>query len=658
MPSTLNVLWAASAALLFWTLAGWPVARRIAPGGMALPIAPALGWALHSAATLPVLLLIGFYPLKVFAVSALVLIASLTALLVQRDDRDGNDTVRVPLWAVAGAVLLALAPAVAILPKETAEGVAFAAPIFDHSKVAIIDEMTRLGLPPGNSFFGAPGASSRLAYYYLWHFSAAQLALTTGATGWEADIALTWFTAFASLMLMVGFAVWLARASWAAVWVLLLSATGSLRLVIAGLFGPERLDALVVPTSGFGGWLFQSPWAPQHIASASCVVLALFVLAQLARRPRPLLLFVLALLLAASYGSSTWIGAFVLPVAAAAATVLLFIQTEPQHRVGFLVCSAAAAALAIAIAAPMLHDQLLATAARGAGSPVALHPYEVLGTVVPEPLRRVLDVPAYWLVLLLIELPAVSITGLIGLRFLLRPGLAPKQRATVLALAALLATGLITAWLFVSTVGDNNDLGWRAVLPAVMVLTIAAAVALTHWLANGQRAVATAAVVALLLGLLQGAALIQGYAAGSLSPAGKVFAGTPELWAAVRRHSAADERVANNPLFLQSLTPWPINLSWALLANRRSCYAGRDFAIPFTSMPRARVEAVERQFTRVFAGEATADEVRELADTYDCRIVVVTPEDGAWRRDPFAGHPRYRLAETRDGQWRIYRVAP
>src|SRR5215216_6417351 len=104
MSSTLNVLWAASAALLFWTLAGWPVARRIASGGMALAVAPALGWALHSAATLPVFLVTGFSALKIFAVSALVLMASFTALLMQRDDRGGDDTVRVPLWAIASAV--------------------------------------------------------------------------------------------------------------------------------------------------------------------------------------------------------------------------------------------------------------------------------------------------------------------------------------------------------------------------------------------------------------------------------------------------------------------------------------------------------------------------------------------------------------------------
>ena len=58
----------------------------------------------------------------------------------------------------------------------------FADPIFDHSKSAIVDAMARLGVPPVNPVFGEFGAPGRLAYYYLWHFSAAEVALTAGAT--------------------------------------------------------------------------------------------------------------------------------------------------------------------------------------------------------------------------------------------------------------------------------------------------------------------------------------------------------------------------------------------------------------------------------------------------------------------------------------------
>src|SRR5262249_53958318 len=123
----------------------------------------------------------------------------------------------VPAWAYGLAALLAVIPTLAILPKETSDGIILAGPMFDHAKAAIIDDMARLGLPPGNPFFGSAG--DRLAYYYLWYVGAAQFARVLAISGWEADAAMTWFTAFASLSLMMGLAAWLARRASAALWV-------------------------------------------------------------------------------------------------------------------------------------------------------------------------------------------------------------------------------------------------------------------------------------------------------------------------------------------------------------------------------------------------------------------------------------------------------
>ena len=137
-------------------------------------------------------------------------------------------------------------------------------------------------------------------------------------------------------------------------------------------------------------------------------------------------------------------------------------------------------------------------------------------------------------------------------------------------------------------------------------------------------------------------------------PDERVFARSPELWAAVRRYAPPTARVANNPLFLQDLTPWPANMSWALLANRSSCFAGRELALAFAPLPADRREAINAQFIRVFDGQGTADDVDDMATKYACDVVVVVPQDNAWNNDPFAASPDYRLAESRDGRWRIY----
>jgi hypothetical protein len=99
----------------------------------------------------------------------------------------------------------------------------------------------------------------------------------------------------------------------------------------------------------------------------------------------------------------------------------------------------------------------------------------VLGEAFPHTLRRLLDIPAYWLVLLPIELPATSIADALALTVALRSAMPRPERLALASLACLASTGLIVSWLLVSTLGENNDLGLRAIIPAEMVLIVAAA---------------------------------------------------------------------------------------------------------------------------------------------------------------------------------------
>jgi hypothetical protein len=100
--------------------------------------------------------------------------------------------------------------------------------------------------------------------------------------------------------------------------------------------------------------------------------------------------------------------------------------------------------------------------------------------------------------------------------------------------------------------------------------------------------------------------------------------------------------------------PWPVNISWALLANRSSCFGSRDLALAFAPLSPERRDAINAQFIRVFAGEGTPADVSEMAAKYGCEVVIVVPQDKAWDNDPFAASPDFRLAESREGRWRIY----
>ena len=427
-----------------------------------------------------------------------------------------------------------------------------------------------------------------------------------------------------------------------------------MRIVLWWMFGMENVDEVVGRAAGFAGWLFQSSWVPQHIMSSACVVAAIVLMSRLAIRTGVLHTVTFALVVAAAFESSTWIGGVTFAAVAPLAALVLLGRAE--HRGRFVAALVVAAVLAGCIAAPFLRDQL--TVAAGRGSPVALQFYPVLEDDVSEQLRAVLDPLAFWLVLLPIELPAVYAIGMVSLAlFIRRYELANDERRLVLALAALTGASLGVSWLLASTVGENNDLGWRAVLPACMALTVFAASGLSRWIAARKRIAVSVSAAAIVLAVPGSIDIIGTDVVGRDEPAGKLFATTPELWAAVRRHAAADERVGNNPLFLQEMTPWPDNIDWALLADRRSCYAGRELALVFTSLAAERREAIDAQFARVFAGDGSSDDVRQLARSYDCRVIVVTATDGAWTRDPFAASSFYRLVEEKPDRWRIYRIA-
>jgi hypothetical protein len=635
---------AAVAMVLVWTCIGVPVAVRLFAGPGGLLLAPALGFAVHAVVALPVFRLIGMGRGAVVAVTAACVVGAVLAM------RGHAAALRRPppvsLAAAVGlAALLAWVPAASVLPKATGEGVTLAASIFDHSKIAMIDAMARSGVPPLNPFVHESGTPDRLAYYYLWHFGAALFAVLTGASGWEADAALTGFTGFASLLLMIGLALRLGAGRAAPFLVVVLAASASVRPLLEAL----PFASLLKGASGLGGWLFQTAWAPQHLASATCVVLACLALVRLAEGGGWFAALLFGLLAAAGYQTSIWVGGVTFALAVSAIVLFLLPSLEPKRRAGFVVKVGAAGALALLLSLSFLLDQASIAAARGGGFPVALSPVEVLGAPVPAKLRAWLDVPAYWLVYLPIEFASFYVAGLIGLWVLVK-----ERRSAVMPLALLVVASLAVAGLLRSSVAWNNDLGWRAVLPALLLLIPFAAAVVSRGSAIPARVAGTAAAAGVILALPYTLELMREDLFASPTPSERAFAEAPALWQAVQSHASIDERVANNPAFLADATPWPINISWALLSNRMSCYAGDDLAIAFAAAPAASRAATRDLFDRVFAGRARAGDVRAMAEHYGCDVIVVVPQDGAWASDPFSSGEVYRPVEAQGG-WRIYR---
>src|SRR5262245_34742546 len=108
MASITNVILGTAAALILWTVIGLAVARAVLPERtLHAPLAPALGWAVHSAAMLPLFMLIGFNRITVTIVVMLSLAAAAYALRRQPGSpKPGKDAIAVPWWAWLGALVL------------------------------------------------------------------------------------------------------------------------------------------------------------------------------------------------------------------------------------------------------------------------------------------------------------------------------------------------------------------------------------------------------------------------------------------------------------------------------------------------------------------------------------------------------------------------
>ena len=649
----------AAIATLFWGCTGLSLACWLPlPRALRLPLAPTLGWAVHSIVALPIFMLTGMTVPAAAIAAALPAVAAAIAFWKRPHFPDDDcRQPRVPSWTLALAIVFSCSMILVIAPRFSEHGVALALPVFDHAKIAIIDDIARLGVPAGNPFIAEAGGFDRLFYYYLWHFSAAEITILTGLNGWDVDAGLTGFTALCSLLLMMGLAVWLSGRTLSAGWALIVAATSSIRAPLSILLGWENVASVIGYPSGFGTWLFQIQWAPQHVASANCVVVGILLLTQLAQHQSFVLAVVLGSVAAAAFASSTWVGGVAFPLVAIASTVLLLLWPQPLKLGRFLAFLILAGIVAIALVAPLLVEQIKGSALRGDGFPIALTPFELLGDEFSPAIQTLLQIPVYWTVFLSVEFAAVYPAGLLIAAWLINDRLlAPERRRAAAMLVLLALVGLAIGGLLKSTTAPNNDLAWRSVLPSFLVLVALTGAGLGRYLLM-MRPVFLG-VVLLSIGLTFAGGLFGVYGNIVVAPSASAqrFVKSEAMWAAVRKHTGIAERVANNPDFLSDMTRWPINISWALLANRRSCYAGSDFVLPFAPLTKQQREQADALFARVFAGAPEEGDVVRIRDQYNCDVVVLTREDGAWTNDQLTGNGAYRLVDA-DPDWRIYRRA-
>jgi hypothetical protein len=569
-----------------------------------------------------------------------------------------------PFWHAAAAVI-ALLPTLSIVPQPVGNGVEFGHPIFDHSKIAIVDAIAREGLPPVNPFFNgtaneAKPAGNVLVYYYGWHLTAAHARLL-GATGLEAEIALTYVTALAWLCLAGWVVTALSGSTRAAWWVLAIALSAPLRTVIDFTAGPF-FQGLLVPEHGLETWLIQSAWVPQHAFSTVCsVVSILFASLCMTSPPRSVVPSLVGGLAAASaYSCSVWVGGLGL---AAVFAAMIFMNWHTGilklDRRGILPIAGMFFTAAVAAGVFLAEHATLARSR----SAVSFRIFPVL-TTDTDLLGNVLNVIGYWTVLLPLEFGFAYIASWLAVAPLgLAAGTSVVHATRAFAVCAVVP--LILASCTQSTLA-NNDLGWRVVLIAVFGMSVLAATYADRATRGSTTGVGFFCVVALAATLLIPSGLgglhfvqragLSSRLYGAERPPAVAFVREPALWDAVQAVTLPHEVIANNPLAAAEMTPWPVNLGWALFGDRRHCAAGwellRAYA-PQLSPEEAR--HINEWMTSVFRGNVTEADLRMLKEQYGCATLVVVPGDGLWNHPLLDSNPYYRLVDESPDMYRLYR---
>src|SRR5271169_2582115 len=142
---------------------------------------------------------------------------------------------------------------------------------------------------------------------------------------------------------MMGLAVQLGGHSRAAPLVVLLNLAASLWPLLWLLFPADFINGALSQSPWPRSWIFQASWVPQHLASASCVVFAVLILSDLGGRRSWPLVPLLAVVVAAAFESSAWVGGIVFAAAALPFAVVLLRTAEDARQRANLLAQAAVA---------------------------------------------------------------------------------------------------------------------------------------------------------------------------------------------------------------------------------------------------------------------------------------------------------------------------
>lgn len=409
----------------------------------------------------------------------------------------------------------------------------FLAPTYDHIKTAITSSIVNTGLPVINPFCTVP---ARLSYYFLYYVPSAAQVLALGMSSYEAEIASAMLATLLGSLAIFGTltVVRQKECDWKNIVICtLLMTTGMIHV-----WAP-----FLTAAHGFDSILTTLVWTPQTFLSVACLLVVVVLIHQYRMKPTVLLAFLLAIIL----GLSVYIA-----IVAVAGLGLFFIvdmltsSSKKQTVLQWL----GVGVLSLAFALLFIANQAGINSGR---FPIAMFIY-------PWTLWKNLiwQIVGFWTIYCFIQMPMLVLLNAWKLR---------RDIFKQYSVFYLMIFISIFITCFFKTVIDNNDLGWRAILVAIVLLTVFAA----HWFFYiKSKFVRVCLIILAVICINTPFNKLNDYA---MRPLNLVRPLSAQSLAAIRQHISIHDAFLNNIWEGKDSSFWNANVDVIIFSQRNSCYA-------------------------------------------------------------------------------------
>ncbi|HHU1438233.1 Uncharacterised protein [Escherichia coli] len=491
----------------------------------------------------------------------------------------------------------------------------YSAPIFDHMKIAIINSIKRNGLPIINPFMLTSPNNEEIHYYYLWFLSAANISLLTNISGWAADIVLTFITALTSLFVVCG--------------LIKENSSGKLSTYVIGisaLFGSQLVTYIDRITQGqifeyiprehpFESWIIQASWVPQHLMAASVVITSCYFMFSINKNHRWISSLVISMLISTGVGSSTWVGGVTFAVISIFLFIFNLIANKSEWK--FILSKwAFIACMAVIISLPLLINQISAAKPTGV-FPIGIHSYNASpsGNSLSNILTfLILFVPLY--------LPTVAL-GLV-LACIPRKSLNCSQTVILFIIAI---CSILTSMLLKSQIA-NNDLGWRAIIPAVLVSSSLIAISIERL---KREAITCISIIVIAISIPSAIEFSKNLLQGNFR---NDNVGIVSTFLDITNNTESTDRLLINPRKFEGRDVLDGNVLPSIIIDRNSCFTNLSYAYAFSNQWGESIGYYWNALKEFYAGHATDEDLAKMKKL-KCTKLVVLPGDGIWNKFPY-----------------------